>query len=114
MTIWKLPADMLYSVSMLPAELYAPIPRKLTDLQVGETSYLDFSALHVNHSGRCFLRPGANLVEKDSLFPIQVERKPDGYHVTIIKRDKAAGTPRWSPGEVSADYYPVASVTLPE
>jgi len=95
----------------LPANLTEPKQRELSDLAVGETAYVLISGMCVSKAGECYLDAKAT-VFKPTYGSIRVDRREDGYHVTVI----AKGT-QWSlrPGlftttipvmSVSEDYDP--------
>jgi hypothetical protein len=90
----------------LPAHLIEPSKRCLRDVQVGESADVAFAAFRPDAAGRCYLDPDAELRAACSA-TVQVERRADGYHVTL--RDPEL---RWWPGERSTkSWYPVVSIT---
>src|SRR5260370_17242726 len=81
-------------VAKLPASLIEPKQRELSDLAVGETAYVLSSNMRVNESGECFLNPEATRMRR-SYGSIQVHRREDGYHVTVIAKGM-----QWTPGRI--------------
>ena len=91
----------------LPPELTEPPPRRLRDLQIGETGYTPTSSMSVSTDGLCYLDPGALLWKDRSSLVIQVVRRENGYHVVVIAKGRS-----WTPGStIPAGYIPVESVT---
>jgi hypothetical protein len=89
----------------LPSSLIEPKQRGLSDLAVGETAYVLSSNVRVNESGECFLNPEATSVKRH-YGAIQVDRREDGYHVSVIAKGM-----QWKPGPISDKLIPVVSVT---
>jgi hypothetical protein len=97
------------SPAKLPSELLEPIPRRIRDLQPGETGLAKFTALRVAANGDCFLRLAEQLLESDTMMTMKVRRDENGlYHVTVQR-----GT-TYAPGSLPPDEkdVPVASVSV--
>jgi hypothetical protein len=91
----------------LPESLVEAPRRTIADLAVGEKSYALHHAMKVTTSGDCYLAPTGVLVKTRGDNRIVVERRSDGYHVTVIAKGTA-----WIPGDhVLPDAIPVASTT---
>ena len=61
--------------------------------------------MHADAEGYCFLDPAAKIVN-NHLSAIRIERRDDGYHVTVHS------DLHWKPGECETEgWYPVASIT---
>jgi Mlc titration factor MtfA (ptsG expression regulator) len=88
----------------LPEHLFKTKPRKLSDLQLGESAHTWADNMTVTSAGECFLNPYA-LVNKRGFLTIQVDRRGDGFHVVII----AVGT-QWERGRANMSGIPVMSV----
>jgi len=90
----------------LPEKLVEPPRRTIADLAVGETSYALDHAMKVTTNGECYLTPTGVLVKSRGDNRIVIERRSDGYHVTVIAKGTA-----WTPGDhVLPDGIPVASI----
>jgi hypothetical protein len=91
----------------LPAAFIGVKHARMRDLQISEKAVATSNSLVVNADNECFLNPnrpvftGDYALNRISATPLLVERREDGYHVTIYGTDE-----RWMPGEVPADYYP--------
>ena len=90
----------------LPSDLIQPPARRLRDVAIGETVYVTFTSMEVDAEGFCYLDPNSVLYER-SRFYLQVVRKEDGFHVTVL-RDWW----KWQPGRsLTEGWYPVESIT---
>jgi hypothetical protein len=69
----------------LPDNLIEPPPRRLSELQVGETAYVSARHMGVTEGGECFLDTQAEITERN-FGTIKVDRREDGYHVTVIAK----------------------------
>lgn len=95
----------------LPDFLRKSVPRLLPGVQIGETVWVNFTEMEVDEEGRCFLNPGATASERALAASVMVERRGDGYHVTIPQ--SLARLARWEPGRhATKGHYPVASLTI--
>jgi hypothetical protein len=68
----------------LPAHLIHPPDEYLTDLPVGEASYIDATDMLVDAHADCYLNPDAVLHDNGEN-RIRVRREKDGFHVIIPK-----------------------------
>lgn len=60
-----------------------------------------------SESGAGYLNPDAKLYEEKGLQDIRVERREDGYHITLLDKDSV-----WTRNEdIGDDMVPVASIT---
>lgn len=93
----------------LPPELLAPVPRRLIELEDGETSHVVFTAMQVDTFGECFLDPETNLREKRGINIIEVRRDAEGFHVVVYDPDI-----KYQPRRLDSrdTRIPVASVTF--
>jgi hypothetical protein len=89
----------------LPAELMTPMPRRLRDVQIGETVYVYGHDMQVDKEGHCYLSPSSQLVARGP-FAIEVVQRSDGFHVTVISKETT-----WMPGTGAfSDWFPVATI----
>ena len=95
----------------LPERWWGKPERYLREIQTGETAHINFPYMQPNTEGECFLNPDARIETEAGLFTIQVERRADGYHVTIDGPESKLF--HWLPGrfENLEGWYPVASIT---
>jgi hypothetical protein len=94
------------NAAKLPARLMNPPRRELKDLDEGETGYISRSSMAVTPDADCYLDPTAGL-EKRECGMIRVDRREDGYHVTVISRGQ-----KWNAYPIHEEKgVPVASVT---
>lgn len=93
----------------LPPELLAPVPRRLIELEEGETGHIVFTAMQVDQDGECFLDPETPLREKTGFNKIEVRHDNEGFHVVVSDPDI-----KYKPGMVDPRQgrIPVASVTF--
>jgi hypothetical protein len=93
----------------LPEQLLKKATRTLAEMNIGETAFVQFSALLVNREHDCYLNRKRELCE-DGPFSIRVVRDQEGYHVATIAR--AFG---FEPADFKTDkLIPVASVEILE
>ena len=89
----------------LPSELVKEPPAQIRDIEVGTTAYVGVYDMVADSAGQCYLDPLARLSTRDPS-TIQVTRRPDGYHVTVIARHK------WQIGsKLPAGAIPVESIS---
>ena len=69
----------------LPEALRTKPPQYLRNLQTGDIGFISFTDMVVDAEGRCFLRPGAELIMGHRSNAIRVELRTDGHHVTVRK-----------------------------
>jgi len=94
-------------VAKLPPEFIATKPRLLSDLAVGESGQVWFTAMAVDLEGECSLDPDAELCANLGPIGIEVSRREDGYHV-VVQADS-----RWKTGgQKSAKRLPVATIAV--
>jgi len=68
--------------AMLPVELLDKQPRRVDQLQPGESGYIVFTDLTVNHRRECFVEAKAEL-RTPGFSTIETRRDEKGLHVTI-------------------------------
>jgi hypothetical protein len=99
----------IMTAAKLPPELMDKQPRQVSQLQPGETGYVVFTDLRVNHDMKCYLPAKAELRKKGGS-TIQVRRDETGYHVTV------PSVFTYSPSKSNSTFLlglvPVASVTV--
>jgi hypothetical protein len=93
----------------LPPELLDKQPRRLKQLQPGETGYIVFTHLTVNLRAECFVQAKAQLRAAD-FSTIEVRRDEKGLHV-VIPADLTY-LPRKVDWLSQLGLLPVASVTV--
>jgi hypothetical protein len=77
------------NAAKLPANLIEPPRRTVSDLKVGETAYALYHAMIVTVALDCYLKPDGTLTNSKGDNRILIERRADGYHVTIIAKDSS-------------------------
>jgi predicted transcriptional regulator len=69
----------------IPDNLIDPQPRRLSELQIGETAYIWTLNMRVTDAGECFLDTQAEITTRGP-GAIRVDRRVDGFHVVVIAR----------------------------
>ena len=85
--------------------LLAPLPRRVIDLQTGESIYVIYAALQVDEERNCYIESNAEDVGPRD-WAIKVERREDGYHIQALAGQKYVAK-KLSTGGL----LPVASIT---
>jgi hypothetical protein len=89
----------------LPESLRRLPKRYLREVAAGETVFVSVAAMRVDPEGNCFLDPQAE-IRDHAISGIRVERREDGYHVTLYEGAI------WEPEDRKVDgWYPIASIT---
>ena len=69
----------------LPQSLIEPQPRRLSELQVGESAHTWSRNMAITDEGECYLDP-ESAIKNRGFSTLKVDRLEDGYHVTVIAK----------------------------
>lgn len=95
-------------MTKLPDHLRQAPQRRLRDLAIGETGRILSADMEVDAEGYCFLDPAAKIIDVHAS-AIRVERREDGYHITVWSKSK------WNSRDFERiGWYPVASISEAE
>jgi hypothetical protein len=95
--------------AMLPPELLAEPPRYIEQLKPGETGHVRFTEMVVNSNKECFLNTGAELLERNMHFNLEVRCDENGFHVATPPGFRFKYLPR----ELNrTGLLPVSSITV--
>ena len=98
---------------MTPVKLPEDLIRKpihcLRDLKLGESAWIDWLDMIVDHDRSCFLNPEAKIHEKQTALTIRASCTEAGFEVLIPTNRIPL---RWTPGEFSVEksYFPVVKL----